>query len=189
MSKATIWTTEKVNEVLEKVRYGEELNASCFHERDYELRAENIIFQLTTEEEEEFIKCSEDIEYFVEKYCRFLTDEGRRTVELREFQGDILNTVGSEEWIPKIKDFGPKNRNFILMAARQTGKCLSFDTQIVIRFTSTKDSNKKDIKISIGELYNLVNKLYKSRKKTFKEKIISKTKTFLYNIYRKIDKQ
>lgn len=179
MSKATIWTTEKVNEVLEKVRYGEELNASCFHERDYELRAENIIFQLTTEEEEEFIKCSEDIEYFVEKYCRFLTDEGRRTVELREFQRDILNTVGSEEWIPKIKDFGPKVRNYILMASRQTGKCLSFDTQIVIKANSTEDS----IKITVGELYSILNKQVKKNKK---QKIISFFKKKLYNIYNKL---
>ena len=98
------------------------MDLSCFHERDFELKGQNIFFQLIHEEEQEFIKCSQDVEYFVESYCRFLTDEGRRTVELRDFQGDILDTIGEEIWIPKINDFGPKNRNYILMAARQTGK-------------------------------------------------------------------
>lgn len=122
MAYSIIWTTESVNEALEKLRYGAEVNLDCFHQRDPELKADNILFQLTHEEEQEFIKCSQDIEYFVEKYCRFLTDYGRQTVELRNFQSDILNTIGEEVWIEDLKDFGPKVRNYILMASRQTGK-------------------------------------------------------------------
>jgi len=124
MASSTIWTTKRVNETLEKVRnnFGEDADFSCFHERDYELKGQNIFFQLTHEEEQEFIKCSQDVDYFVESYCRFLTDEGRRTVELRDFQSEILETIGEEVWVPSINDFGPKNRNYILMASRQTGK-------------------------------------------------------------------
>ena len=117
-----IWNTQLVNETLENLRYGADVNLSCFHERDPELKGDNVLFQLTNEEEEEFIKCSQDIEYFVETYCQFLTDLGRRTVELRDSQRDILNTIGEEVWIPKINDLGPKVRNYILMASRQTGK-------------------------------------------------------------------
>lgn len=118
----TIWTTEKVNEALERLRFGEPIDSTCFHERDYELRAQNIFFQLTAQEEAEFVRCSQDIEYFVENYCKFMTDYGRQTVDLRDFQSDILNTLGEETWLDDLQDFGPKVRNYILMASRQTGK-------------------------------------------------------------------
>lgn len=179
MAQSTIWTTEKINGILDKLRFGEEIDNSCFYERNFELKGQNIFFQLTPEEEQEFVKCSQDIEYFVETYCRFLTDEGRKTVTLRESQRDILNTIGKEVWVEKIKDFGPSVRNFILMSARQAGKCFLFDTQIVIKNTSTNGLSK----ITIGELYNLVNK---QLKKTKKQKIIFKIKTFLYKLYIKM---
>ena len=118
MAQNIVWNTEIVNKALEKLRYGADVNLDCFHQRDPELKADNILFQLTHEEEQEFIKCSQDIEYFVEKYCRFLTDYGRQTVTLRDFQRDILNTVGEEVWINDLEDFGPKVRNYILMASR-----------------------------------------------------------------------
>ena len=120
--QSTIWSTQKVNDALDSLRIGEIIESTCFHEGDFELKGQNILFQLTREEEEEFVRCSQDVQYFVETYCRFLTDDGRRTVTLRDFQADILNDVGEEVWIPKLENFGPQNRNYILMAARQTGK-------------------------------------------------------------------
>jgi hypothetical protein len=174
-----IWTTEIVNQTLERLRYAEDVNLGCFHERDPELKASNVLFQLTEEEEDEFIECSQNIEYFVAKYCQFLTDYGRKTVDLRDFQEDILNTIGEEVWLEQLEDFGPKVRNYILMASRQTGKCFSFNTQLIIKNIYTKGLSK----ITIGELYNIVNK---HNKLSFKEKIISKTKTFLYNIYNRL---
>ena len=117
-----IWTTERVDEALQRLRFGDDIENSCFHERDPELKAANVLFQLTPEEEEEFLRCSQDIVHFVENYCRFVTDLGRRTVDLRTFQKDILDTLGEEEWIEALDDFGPKVRNYILMASRQTGK-------------------------------------------------------------------
>ena len=122
MIQSKIWTTQLVNETLEKLRYSAEVDLDCFHQRDPELKADNVLFQLTHEEEQEFIKCSQEIEYFVETYCQFLTDYGRQTVDLREFQRDILNTIGEEVWIDDLEDLGPKVRNYILMASRQTGK-------------------------------------------------------------------
>jgi len=122
MSHNLIWTTEIINQTLEQLRYGADVNLDCFHQRDPELKADNVLFELTAEEEAEFIKCSQDIDYFVETYCQFLTDYGRQTVTLREFQKDILNTVGEEIWLDDLEDLGPKVRNYILMASRQTGK-------------------------------------------------------------------
>jgi len=117
-----IWTTDSVLSALDRLSIGEEINDSCFHRGDPELKAENILFQLTPKEEDEFILCSQDVTYFVEKYCKFLTDYGRQTVQLRDFQADILDTLGEEVWIENLEDFGPKVRNYILMASRQIGK-------------------------------------------------------------------
>lgn len=122
MATHIIWTTDLVNETIQKLRQGADVDLGCFYERNPELKAPNIAFQLSHEEEEEFIKCSNDIEHFVETYCKFLTDKGRSTVELRTFQRDILNTLGEEEWVDSLGEFGPKVRNYILMASRQTGK-------------------------------------------------------------------
>lgn len=171
-TSTTIWTTEKVNEALEKLRMGEFIDSTCFHEKDYELRAQNIFFQLTQEEEEEFVKCSQDIEYFVSKYCKFLTDYGRKTVKLRDFQSDILNTLAEEVWVDDLNDFGPKVRNYILMASRQTGKCFSPDTIIKIR--DKKSNNIKEVPI-----YLLYNKLSKERN------IFIKIKSLFYKLYSK----
>jgi hypothetical protein len=122
MPSQIVWNTKTVLSTIKKLRQGADVDLGCFHNRNPELKAANILFQLTHEEEQEFIKCSSDIDYFVETYCRFLTDKGRSTVDLRDFQKDILNTLGEEEWLPALKDMAPKVRNYILMASRQTGK-------------------------------------------------------------------
>ncbi len=122
MSSQIIWNTKSVNETIQKLRHGANVDLGCFFERDHELKAPNILFQLTPEEEQEFIKCSSDIEHFVETYCRFMTDKGRTLVTLREPQRDILNVLGEEEWVESLEDFGPKVRNYILCASRQVGK-------------------------------------------------------------------
>ncbi len=179
MYKSTIWNTELINETLQKLRYGAPIDMSCFYQRDPTLKAPNILFQLTPEEENEFNYCSENIVYFVEKYCKFLTDRGRETVDLRDYQQDILSTLAKEKWIESIEDFGPEVRDYILMASRQIGKCLLFNTQITIRLKSTN----RVIKISIGDLYDKINK---QNKKNFKQQIIYNIKKILYNIYSKL---
>jgi len=163
MTQSTIWTTKRINGILEKLRYGEEIDNSFFHEKDFELRGQNIFFQLTHEEEGEFNRCSQDIGYFVENYCQFLTDEGRITVELREFQEDILNTLGEETWIEKINDFGPIVRNYILMAARQVGKTttiaayfawyLCFHTDRTLLIIANKQQTTTEIVAKVVEVF------------------------------------
>lgn len=180
MGSQIIWNTQTVQETIRKIRQGAIVDLGCFHERNPELKAANILFQLTHDEEQEFIKCSSDIEYFVETYCKFLTDKGRITVLLREFQRDILNTLGEEAWLESLEDVGPKVRNFILMASRQTGKCFFVDTQLVIKNTLTN----KISKITIAELYDLINKHHKKN-----QKIIYIIKQKLYKAYEYINKK
>lgn len=122
MNSKIIWSTELINEVIQKLKQGIDADLGCFYERNPDLKSPNILFQLTEEEVNEYMKCSSDIEYFVETYCRFLTDKGRQTVELRPYQREILNLLGEEVWIKEIQEFCPKYRNFCTLQARQCGK-------------------------------------------------------------------
>lgn len=173
MSQMTVWTTQLVEQTKEKLRYGIQADMSCFHDRDIELKGGKILFKLDTDEVAEFVKCSQDISYFVSKYCRFMTDKGRTTVKLRDYQYDILDELSEESWNDKLDDMAPKYRNYILMAARQTGKCL-FNSNIEI---SSSDLSKIE-KIPINLLYYI----HKERL-TFLEKLKFK----LMKLYNKID--
>jgi len=166
---ATLWTSKSVEETVFKLKSGQDhIDLSAFYERKIDLKASNVLFQLTPEEDAEFDKCSDDIEYFVSTYCKFLTDYGQQTVTLRDFQGDILNDIGEEVWLPKLDLFGPKVQNYILMASRQTGKCF-FNTNINIKNTKTNTIKK----INIEQFY------YSIKPKS----IISIIKSSLYKFY------
>jgi hypothetical protein len=172
MSTTTIWTTELVKESLDKLRLGIQVDLSAFFERDIELKNSNVLFKLTPDEVEEFNKCSQDIIYFVEKYCRFLTDKGRRTVKLTNYQKKLLKSLTDEIYIESLDEYGPLNRNVALMQARQSYKCL-FGAEIVII------NNNKKLTIPINLLY-----YFNKDNLTYIEKI----KLFLMILYYKIDK-
>jgi len=174
MSLTQIWTSEVVQESLSKLRMGINCDLSCFYERDIELKNANLLFKLSAIEVEEFNKCSEDIIYFVEKYCRFLTDKGRMPVKLREYQKNMLRILTDEHYIKNLDEYGPKNRNLILCQSRQTGKCL-FGSEITIILI---DVNKQII-LPINFLYYL-----NKSNLTFIEKI----KFYLMIMYYKIEK-
>lgn len=123
MAKAIIWTSSMVDQTVDRLRFGMEVDMGCFFKNDIELKDGGILFKHSREELEEFSKCSDDIVYFVEKYCRFLTDKGRATVDLRVFQKEILNELGEVDYFDEeIDDWIPKYQDYILMASRQTGK-------------------------------------------------------------------
>lgn len=124
MGNTTIWNSQLVQQALEKLRMGIPTDLACFHMGDIELKAQNILYQLTPDEIDEFHACSSDIIYFVEKYCRFLTDAGRKTVKLREYQKKILRALAKEVWNETVQDLTPEVRNLIMMQSRQSGKCL-----------------------------------------------------------------
>ena len=122
MAGPIVWNSILVQQTLEKLRMGISVEMSCFHNSDIELKAGNILYQLTPEEIDEFHYCSQHIVYFVEKYCRFLTDTGRKTVKLRDYQKKILNILSKETYNKKIEEIVPEVRNFIMMQSRQSGK-------------------------------------------------------------------
>jgi len=122
MQSTVIWNSASVQHTLDKLRMGIPADLGAFHQGDIELKAANLLYQLSQDEVDEFHKCSDDIIYFVEKYCRFMTDKGRRLVPLRDYQKKILLALAEERYIEILDELGPSNRNVIVLASRQIGK-------------------------------------------------------------------
>lgn len=168
-----VYSTDLINELIDERNRGYDIPYDAFFMKDLELRAPGVTFRMTPEEMEIYQKCYDDALYYVDNYCQFMTDKGRKTVELRDFQKKMIKTVTDETYIPEIDDFGPKNRNIIWMAARQTGKCLTINQLVNIKDVLTGDSSNN---ISFFDIY------YKDAVLTFFEKI----KMFLYRLYKKL---
>ena len=136
-----------------------QVNMDCFHSSDIELKAANILYQLTQEEVEEFHKCSNDIIYFVEKYCRFLTDAGRRTVKLRKYQKRILEALAKEEFSDKFEELIPAIRNLIMMQSRQSGKTTTIAAYFSWYLCFHNDRNLAILANKQDTAFEIVNKL------------------------------
>ena len=116
-----------------------DINEKKIHfERNIKLKPCNCILPWTKEHIEEFIKCKNSYQYFIEKYCRVLTETGMQIIKLRDYQQKILD------------DFHNFRYN-CLLAPRQ---CVDGTTMIKIKNKKTDDI----LEISIEEAYNLLNK-------------------------------
>lgn len=131
METNRVWTTEKVNEVRRKIELGEEVDSGCFSVHDINMRRANINFKYTLEEQEELVRCANDILYFADKYAYSMTDEGIQKITLRPYQRKMLKCFQD-------------NRFTVLLASRQIGKtvtsgifiawyiCFQFDKNILV---------------------------------------------------------
>ena len=160
-----ILTTEIVNEIEEKENLGKILkrHEKLWFTNTRGVRRANLIFAMTDDEFEEYIKCKINIHYFAENYCQIKREDGSiGPMKLRDYQKDII-------------DLYTKNNRSILMASRQTGKCLIFNTLVTII-----SENGQILKMPIGLLY------YNEVKKERKLSILEKIKIKLYNILYKL---
>jgi len=107
-----IWTTIKVNKVLEAMEDGYVAADHPFYEGNPNFKKGNLVFEYTNEEFDELKKCAKDIVYFANKYCTVMTDEGYQKIKLRDYQEGVLKSY-------------QKNRWNIFMAARQIGKTIT----------------------------------------------------------------
>jgi len=108
-SNKKIWNTKKINETIISLEKGDKhIDTSCFFEGDIELKSPDIVFEYTPEELQEFSKCMADVTYFA-KYCKIMTDDGNRYVNLRDYQVEALKIFQN-------------NRNVVFLASRQIGK-------------------------------------------------------------------
>ena len=74
------------------------------------LKKADVQHNFTKEEIEEFIKCRDDILYFLETYAKIVhVDEGLIPFKLYPFQRELINTITN-------------NRNVIVKTGRQVGK-------------------------------------------------------------------
>lgn len=120
--KSTIYSTEKIEEILKSMNSGYEPDMTPFYMNDVELRDANVLFQMTETEKEEWIKCSADPLYFISKYVKFQTDHGHTLIDIRDYQKDFIHMVSDEIWDDDLGEFVPKYRWCIGLMSRQLGK-------------------------------------------------------------------
>lgn len=167
-----VYSTALIDELVKERNMGYDIPYDAFFMRDLDLRAPNVTFKMTDEEMEEYQRCYDDAEYYVENYCKFMTDHGLQVVELRDFQKNVVKTVTDEVYIPSLGEWGPKNRNVIWMASRQSGKCHLYSNTVEVQNELSGSKQEK-----IGEIYDK----YKKDKT-----LIQKIKKALYNLYNKL---
>ena len=114
-----MWSTSKVDQWLYNEKYGiKNSGPSPFFEDNILHRKGGIhSFDYTEEEEAEIAKCVKNVEYFADKYCYAMTDDGVQKIELYNYQRDTLKCFQN-------------NRYVIYLASRQVGKCSYGNTKI-----------------------------------------------------------
>lgn len=120
--KATIYTTERIESIKKDMSHGIQSDMAPFYRGDPDLRDKGVLFKYTDEEMAELVKCSTDCNYFVENYCKFLTDKGRVLVKIRDYQHDMLKLMSDEVYDEEIDELICKNKNIVICSSRQSGK-------------------------------------------------------------------
>ena len=161
-AKRVIWSSRALQLAFEGLKQGRKLVANPFYENNTKLLKGDLVFDRTEDEIEEWLRCKNDIIYFVEKYCQLMTPEGIKNVKLRDYQKNYLKHLID-------------NRLSIYLACRQCGKCLSF-TQVV----STK-LNDEFINIYGNKLKKYFDSLYYNKEKDYYELPLFE----IYNLYDK----
>ena len=165
-AKRAIWSSRSIDLALEGLKQGRKLVANPFYENNTKLLKGDLVFDRTHEEIQEWLRCKNDIIYFVEKYCKLMTPEGIKNVKLRDYQQNYLNHLMN-------------HRLSIYLACRQCGKCLTFlqsvDIKLDNNFVKKHIGNKlkkyldknyyiieKDCyQLPLFELYNLFDNSFK----------------------------
>lgn len=108
-ARRTVWSTKALDLALAGIEQGKKLIANPFYENNTKLLKGDLVFQRTPEEIAEWLRCKNDIIYFVEKYCKLMTPEGIKNVKMRDYQRRYLKHLID-------------NRLSIYLACRQCGK-------------------------------------------------------------------
>lgn len=104
-----VWSSNVIDIALKGLEQGKKLIANPFYENNTKLLKGDLVFERTKEEVNEWVRCREDILYFANKYCKLMTPEGIKNVEMRDYQRDYLRHL-------------EKNRLSIFLSCRQSGK-------------------------------------------------------------------
>lgn len=122
------------------------------------LRDHNEVIQVTPEQIEEIIKCSQDIFYFAEQYF-YIThiDYGNIKIPLREYQKRMLQSFVESEY--------ELQKNRVVLSARQIGKCVHEDTVIKVASKIEFENQNKYIR----KIKNFLHLLLTGKKLNFIE--------------------
>jgi len=99
----------------------------------------------TPQQLQEMYKCAVDIEHFAENYCTIVTlDAGKQLITLRQYQKDLLKALLGE-------NVTNDKYNTIVLAPRQSGKCVCGSTRISVRNKTTGEI----LELSIEEFHEM----------------------------------
>jgi hypothetical protein len=168
-----VFTTKIVDDATDKINDGVQLKKfqNPWLKSEVGLKRSGVVFRLSPEEQQEYIRCAVDIHYFTEKYCKTKREDGSvGKISLRDYQGEILDNFMN-------------NRFNILMASRQVGKTVSSAIFILhtILFNNDKNvmivANKGDTAIEIVDkvksIYTLLPFFLKPGIKTWNQKSLT----------------
>lgn len=171
--KKMVFTTKLVEEATIQINDGVQLKKfqNPWLKSEVGLKRSGVIFRLSPQEQQEYIRCAVDIHYFTEKYCKTKREDGSvGPIQLRDYQIDILDNFVN-------------NRFNILMASRQVGKTVSSAIFILhtILFNNDKNvmivANKGDTAIEIVDkvksIYTLLPFFLKPGIKTWNQKSLT----------------
>ena len=120
-NKITIWSTKMVNEYMNDIDMGIERKESPFFFGNQQLRKPFLQFEYTKEEIETMVRCKNDINYFANHFAYTMNPStgALNLITLRDYQEALLNTIND-------------NRYTVIVAARQSGKCVSHNTEVEV---------------------------------------------------------
>lgn len=127
-ARRAIWTSSVLDAALRGLQQGKKLIANPFYEFNTKLLKGDLVFDRTQDEIDEWKRCASDIVYFADTYCKLMTPEGVKHVKLRDYQRRYLQHL-------------EKNRLSIFLSCRQSGKCVTFLTDILVRTSNDEYNN------------------------------------------------
>lgn len=142
LAHKVVWSTKSLELAIEGLNQGKKLVANPFYEYNTKILKGDLVFRRTPEEEQEFLKCMNDIVYFANEYCKLMTPEGIKKVSMREYQRDYLKHLSEHQLS-------------IFLSARQSGKCLIINELVNVRLTTEA---KQHIGWNVVEKYRVPGK-------------------------------
>lgn len=125
------------------------------HRGNINLRAQGISQLWTAEQVEEWVKCREDPIYFIETYCKIISEDGIVSFKLRDYQKEMVETVY-------------ENKLVLIGTARQAGKSttvsgiivhfLLFNSYKTCAILANKEATAKEILSKVQLAYSLLPK-------------------------------
>ena len=103
------WSTDVLEKAVHGLGKGKRLVANPFYENNVKLLKPDLVFIRTAEEVSEWIRCSNDLPYFIETYAKTMTPTGLRNITLRDYQWEYLELL-------------LHNQLTIMKSCRQAGK-------------------------------------------------------------------